>query len=239
MKTKPKQKKLARTSTAKLPEIKMTKPKTNYPMLIAISLVVITFILTLLYFDSLPDNIITHWNLNGNADGYTQKGFGLFIVPLMISGLIILLYFIPKIDPLQKNINEFRTEYHTLIAVICGFFLYLQIVIITLNLGMNFDIRILLSPAFAVLIYSTGVLIRKAKRNFFIGIRTPWTISSDSVWNKTHKKAGQLFKASAILSLIGLFIPEMAFFFIIVPLLLASLGVIIYSYFEYKKETKN
>ncbi len=219
-------------------KVKETKPKINYPIAFAISFIIIAFILSFLYYNDLPSSIITHWGINGNADGYSPKDFGLFLLPLLLTGVIILLYFLPKIDPLKKNINEFRTEYHTLIAVISGFFLYLQIVIIITNLGMNFDIRQLLVPAFAILIYSTGSLIKKAKRNFFIGIRTPWTISSDLVWEKTHNKAGKLYKASAILCLIGLFIPETAFFFMIVPLLLASLGVIIYSYIEYKKENK-
>jgi uncharacterized membrane protein len=217
---------------------KEIKSKINYPIAFAIIFIIVAFILSFLYYNDLPNSIITHWGINGNADGYAPKEFGLFFLPVLLTGIIILLYFLPKIDPLRENINEFRTEYHTLIAVISGFFLYIQIIIIIINLGMNFDIRQLLAPAFAVLIYSIGALIKKTKRNYFIGIRTPWTISSDLVWSKTHKKAGALYKASAILCLIGLFIPEIAFFFIIVPLLLASLGVIIYSYIEYKKEEK-
>lgn len=235
MKSKPKTRTITKNIKQKA-NFKENKLKVNYPILLALSFVVIAFIISALFYSSLPNSIITHWGLMGNADGYTPKEMGLFIVPVLMIGLIILLYLVPKIDPLRKNIDEFRTEYHLLIAVISGFFLYLQIVIISLNLGLNFDIRQLLVPAFAVLIYSTGALIKKAKRNFFIGIRTPWTISSDIVWEKTHNKAGKLYKASAILCLIGLFIPEVAFFFMIVPLLLASLGVIIYSYIEYKKE---
>ena len=237
MKTKSKPKSKAKLNEHKV-IAKVSKPKINYPIVFAISFVIITFAIGALFYNSLPSNIIMHWGLDGNADGTTTKEFGLFLIPLLMTGLLILLYFLPKIDPLRKNINEFRHEYHTLLAVISGFFLYIQLIMIILNLGFNLDIRQLLVPAFAILIYSTGALIKKAKRNFFIGIRTPWTISSDVVWDRTHNKAGKLFKASAILSLIGLIIPELAFFFIIVPLLLASLGVIIYSYVEYKKENK-
>jgi len=237
MKTKSKPKSKAKLNEHKV-IAKVNKSKINYPIVFAISFVIITFAIGALFYNNLPSNIIMHWGLDGNADGTTAKEFGLFLIPLLMTGLLILLYFLPKIDPLRKNINEFRHEYHAFIAVISGFFLYIQLIMIILNLGFNLDIRQLLVPAFAILIYSTGSLIKKAKRNFFIGIRTPWTISSDVVWDRTHNKAGKLFKASAILSLIGLIIPELAFFFIIVPLLLASLGVIIYSYIEYKKENK-
>lgn len=213
--------------------------KPNYRILLAISYIIIAFILSILFYNFIPDPMITHWGLNGEANGYTPKEAGIWFVPLVMTGILIILYYVPKLDPLSKNIDGFRKEYHTLIAVITGFFLYLQIISIALNLGINLDIRQLLSPAFAALVYSTGSLIKRTKRNFFIGIRTPWTLNSDLVWEKTHNKAAKLFKASAILSLIGLFVPELAFFFIIVPLLLASLGVIIYSYIEYKKETKS
>ncbi len=238
MKSKTKPKKRISPVNQKNAAKETVKQKPNYSILVSISCVVITFIISALFYNSLPSSIITHWGLMGNPNGYTPKEFGLFIIPLLMSGILVLLYFIPKIDPLKRNIDEFRKEYHMLIAVIMGFFLYLQIIIIIANLGITLDIRQLLVPAFAVLIYSTGALIRKTKRNFFIGIRTPWTISSDAVWEKTHAKAGKLFKASAILCLIGLFIPELAFFFMILPLLLASLWVVIYSYLEYKKENK-
>lgn len=230
-KQKPKQK------TANTPLTHNKKP--NYRILLAISYIIIAFIISILFYPLIPNQMITHWGLNGEANGFTPKEIGVWFVPLLMTGLLIILYYVPKLDPLTKNIDSFRKEYHTLIAVITGFFLYLQIISIALNVGINLDIRQLLPPAFAVLIYSTGSLIKRAKRNFFIGIRTPWTLNSDLVWEKTHTKAAKLFKASAILSLIGLFIPELAFFFIIVPLLLASLGIIIYSYIEYKRETKS
>jgi uncharacterized membrane protein len=218
-------------------QIKETRQR-NYPILFSISFVITAFALSILFYNFLPENIITHWGLNGEANGFTPKEGGILFIPLIMTGLLVLLYFLPKIDPLRKNIEDFKGEYHKMILTMTAFFLYLQLVLIILNLGFVFDIRQLLAPAFSGLIYSIGILIRKAKRNFLIGIKTPWTLNSDKVWEKTHLKASNLFKASAILSLIGITVPELAFFFMIIPILTASAWVIIYSYLEYKKEEK-
>ena len=113
---------------------------------------------------------------------------------------------------------------------------YLHIVTLLLNLGFKLDIRQLIAIGFALIFYSIGILMKKTKRNFFIGVKTPWTLSSDTVWEKTHNQASKLFKASAILALIGLITPNLSLFFIIVPIIISSIFIIIYSYIEYKKE---
>jgi uncharacterized membrane protein len=95
-----------------------------------------------------------------------------------------------------------------------------------------------LSPAFATLFYYSGVLIENAKRNWFIGIRTPWTLSSDRVWDKTHKIGGKLFKIAGIVALAAVFFETAAIFFIIVPVIIVSIYTVVYSYLEYQKESQ-
>ncbi len=82
---------------------------------------------------------------------------------------------------------------------------------------------------------ASGVMMENAKRNWFIGIRTPWTMSSDSVWNKTHAIGGKLFKISGGIAFLGVLFPDYAFFLVIAPIILSALYVTAYSYFEYKK----
>ena len=97
----------------------------------------------------------------------------------------------------------------------------------------------MLVPAFGILFYYCGVLVEKAEKNWFIGIRTPWTLSSDSVWKKTHVLGGKLFKASGLVALLGIFFKDWAFFLAIVPAIFLSIYTILYSYFEYQKEKKS
>jgi uncharacterized membrane protein len=116
--------------------------------------------------------------------------------------------------------------------------LYLYLLTIFWNIGFRFSIVFMLSPAFAILFYYAGILTENAKRNWFIGIRTPWTMSSDKVWDKTHKLGGMLFKVSGILALFGLLLPDYAFLLVVIPVVLVAIYTVVYSYFEYQKIKK-
>jgi len=105
-------------------------------------------------------------------------------------------------------------------------------------MGVRFNVIQLLAPAFGVLFYYCGILTENAKRNWFIGIRTPWTLSNEKVWDKTHKIGGKLFKIAGAIALSGIFFRTYTLFFVLVPALLAATYTVIYSYFEYQKETK-
>ena len=94
-------------------------------------------------------------------------------------------------------------------------------------------------PAMGLLFIVVGSMLRKAKRNFFIGIRTPWTLSSDTVWEKTHQLGSVLFMVSGALAVIGgLFGGTVAFWMLMVPLMGSTIFLLIYSYVLYQRETK-
>ena len=94
-------------------------------------------------------------------------------------------------------------------------------------------------PFLGVLFIAVGWMLRKAKRNFFIGIRTPWTLSSDTVWDKTHQLGSNLFMASGALAIVGGFFGGMtAFWLMFIPLIGSSLFLVVYSYVLYRGETK-
>jgi len=124
------------------------------------------------------------------------------------------------------------------VVLITVFLIYVHFIILSWNLKLRFSIPQVLSPAFAILFCYLGTLTENAKQNWFVGIRTPWTLSSKKVWEKTHKIGGKLFKICGIIALLGFFFPDLTFLFILVPLLLVCLCTIAYSYFEYRKEVK-
>jgi len=123
-------------------------------------------------------------------------------------------------------------------VVVVLFFLYTHLLILLWNIGIQFNMVQLLAPAFAVLLYYSAVATENAKRNWFIGIQTPWTLSSEKVWNKTHKLGGKLLKLAALISLLGVFIPSYAALLILIPIIIITVYVIFYSYVEYQKEAK-
>ncbi len=198
-------------------------------------IILASFVVSLYFYSQMPERMVSHWGFNNQPNGSSPKFLGLFIMPII--SLILFLFFIsiPKIDPLKANIEKFRKYYDWFIAIFILFFFYIHLLRILWNIGARFDMGQMMIPAMAILFYFCGVLIEKSKRNWFIGIRTPWTLSSDIVWEKTHKIGGKLFKVSGIICLMGIFFPKQAFFFIIIPIIFSALYSVFYSYFEHKK----
>ena len=159
-------------------------------------------------------------------------------MPFISLGLFLLFVLIPKIDPLKANIAKFRSHFDRFILVMFVFLFYLYLLTIFWNLGLRFNIIQFLTPAFGILFYCGGVLIENAKRNWFIGIKTPWTLSNDKVWEKTHKIGGKLFKSVGIIAFLGILFPNYALFFVLLPVIAVSIYTVAYSYFEHKKETE-
>ena len=138
-------------------------------------------------------------------------------------------------EPLKENVEKFKKYFDTFILIIILFLFYIYLLTVCWNLGGRFNMIMMMSPAIGAMFYYAGILMEKSKRNWFIGIRTPWTLSSDKVWEKTHKIGGLLFKISGLLAIIGMFFGNYAIFFVLFPILFTSVYTIIYSYLEYRK----
>jgi len=208
----------------------------NKTRIAALGIIIVSVIIAIYFYNIFPDTIATHWDSRGNVNGYMNKFLGLFLVPIIMLGSFLLFSALPYIDPLKQNIKKFRKQYDIFIAVIILFLLYVYILTIIWNLGYKINLLQFILPGFALLFYYIGILLKSTKRNYFIGIRTPWTLSNDIVWKKTHEKAGRLFKLSALICLIGLIFPEYSILFILVPVIAGSVYLIIYSYLIYPRK---
>jgi uncharacterized membrane protein len=169
------------------------------------------------------------------------KFWGVFLMPVISLGMFLLFLVIPSIDPLKANIAQFRESFNLFIVLIIAFMLYIHGLTLAWSLGyQDFKMSAAMLPFMGVLFVAVGFMLRKAKRNFFIGIRTPWTLSSDTVWDKTHQLGAILFMVSGALTIIGGFFGGLtAFWLMFVPLIGSSLFLVIYSYVLYHQETKS
>lgn len=201
---------------------------------IGIFLIFIGVLISLYFYNSLPNVLVSHWGLYGEPNGYSSKAVALFIMPTIASVLYALFLFLPKLDPLHKNIKLFEGHYTMFINFILFFLLYLHVLTIAWNLGYKFNFIVFLAPAFSALSYFLGILLENAKRNWFIGIRTPWTLSSDEVWDKTHKLGSKLYKYTAILPLLGIIFQPLAFILVVSSLVGVSLFLVFYSYWIFR-----
>ena len=195
------------------------------------------FLTAAYFYNKIPDKIASHWNVAGEVNGYMCKFWGIFLLPLISVGIFILFLIIPFIEPLKENLKKFRKYYDFFRTAILGFLFYIYLLTIFWNIN-QFNFTIFLVPAFSILIYCAGILIDNAKRNWFVGIRTPWTLSSDKVWNSTHKLGGILFKIAAVISLLGLIFPNQIIFLLVFPIIGFSVFLVFYSFFKYKQSHK-
>jgi uncharacterized membrane protein len=212
---------------------------TRKTIAIVLILVVLATAAAALHWNQLPDPMASHWDMQDRVNGSLPKFWGVFLLPLITLGLLALCLLIPMIDPLKANIAQFRNIFNLFSLFLVLFLMYTYALTIAWNLGFTqFRMGISLLPAAGLLIIVIGLMLRQTRRNFFIGIRTPWTLSSDHVWDATHRIGGWLLVASGVLALIGaLYGGLIAVCLILVPLLTSTVFLVIYSYVLYQRET--
>ena len=198
-------------------------------------MIVLAMAVSALFAQDMPQQMATHWNAKGEVDGYMPKFWALLFMPVLMAMVAGLMYFFPTIDPLRKNVDKFREYYETFIAVLMGFLLLVHLQTVLWNAGTQIDPGITISLGLAALMAYIGFMMGKAKRNWFIGIRTPWTLSSDAVWDKTHALGSKMFIGAGVIVAAGTFVPQYRFLFVILPVLIAALVPAAYSYFEFQK----
>jgi uncharacterized membrane protein len=202
------------------------------------ALLIATFVVSIAFYPRLPEKVPSHWNAQGEVDAYMSRFWGTFTLPFIMVVLILLFLLIPSIDPLKENIKKFKGYYYEFVVAFLIFMLFMQVQILLWSVGIKLSINVFVPIIIGVLFYFIGMLLEKAKRNWFIGIRTPWTLSSDVVWDKTHKIGALLFKICGIISIIGALFKRFSMYFILIPLFVSTVYLLAYSYVEYQKENK-
>jgi uncharacterized membrane protein len=199
-------------------------------------MVLLAVIIGIAVYPDMPARMASHWNAQGEVDGYMSRFWGVFLLPFIFVGLGLLFAAIPRIDPLKENIEQFRRYYDGFIILFFIFLLSIYLQVILWNIGIEISPNITFPIGVGILFYYVGILLGHAKRNWFIGIRTPWTLSNDMVWERTHQRGAKLFKIAGIVAFAGIFFQNYAVWFILVPIISVATYTIIYSYIEYQKE---
>jgi len=204
-----------------------------------IGIVLFSFILSIYFYPQVPEQMATHWDARGEVNGYMSKFWGLFFMPLMMAGIALLFLLVPRVDPRKANIEKFRKHYEGFIVLMLIFLLVVHVQVLLWNIGIEISPNSVLPVGVGLLFYYIGILTENAEQNWFVGVRTPWTLSSERVWKRTNRLAGKLFKIAGIAAFFGLFFPDLAVYFILGPALLAAFVTVVYSYLEYRKELQD
>ena len=209
--------------------------KKSYKLLFSIAVViVVTWLVALWYEPRLPEKIPTHWNIDGEVDGWTEKPWGIYLLPLISTATSLLLMLLPKIAPKGFRLDAAQSIYELLVLIMAIFMLAVMVLTFEAALDKSVDVNQWIMVGIGALFVLIGNYLSKVPKNFFLGIRTPWTLSSDEVWYKTHRLGGWFFIICGLLVILGGFLkwPTML---LIILLSAAALIPVIYSLVIYKK----
>ena len=166
--------------------------------LVSFLLVLAAFAIAAWFYPRLPNPVPTHWNAAGGINGYMPKPWGVFIMPLTMAGIWLVLAVLPRISPRGFGLRSFEAVYGLIQIIFVAVLLLITIVALVAAQGRHVAINIILPALLGVLLAVLGNYMGKVRKNFFIGIRTPWTLASDEVWARTHRLAGWLFVAAGL-----------------------------------------
>ena len=137
-------------------------------IVIILAILALMLIISLAFYPHLPEQVASHWNAQGEVDGYMSRFWGTFATPLIIIGVVALLLTVPLIDPLKENIKKFKGYYYEFIMVLAIFMLLVQIQTLLWNVGIKVNVNIFVPILTGALFYFVGMLLEKAKRNWLL-----------------------------------------------------------------------
>ncbi len=201
---------------------------------IGAGLVMAAFALSGALYARLPALLPTHWNIHGAIDGYTPKPWGPFVMPITMAAMLLVFAALPRISPRGYSIERFRAVFAILCAAILGLLFVIHGAVLLAGLGFPVPMERVSPIGIGVLFMVLGNYLGKVTKNFFVGIRTPWTLASDEVWLRTHRVGGMVFVAAGFLSVVSAFFVS-GWVVLLVATGFAVVIPVVYSYLLYRK----
>jgi uncharacterized membrane protein len=204
---------------------------------IPLVLIVIAVLVSIFAYPHLPDRVPTHWNASGEVNGWSSRLWGAWMLPLTMALVWLILRAVPHIDPRKANYAKFQGMYDWLVILVIAFMLAIHVVIILAATGSPIEMHKVMMPSVGIFIAALGFLLPRVHPNWFVGIRTPWTLTSDISWERTHKIAGPLFIALGVLIVASTAIaPTTAIWILVVAAVGITIFLFAYSYQVWKED---
>ena len=208
-------------------------------ILIAVVLVAM-FVVSFYAWQRLPagGRIAVHWGVNGQPDRYGSKFEGLLLIPLMTLGIAGIMLLMPLIEPRRLHLKLSLKAYIVIISAIIVLMLGLYLITVLHALGWQVNVMRSVCVGVGVLFILIGNYLGKIRSTFFFGIRTPWTLSSELAWDKTHRLGGRLFAVIGLILALGSFVftGKMVFIFLITALAILLITITVYSYLIWRSD---
>jgi uncharacterized membrane protein len=200
-------------------------------------LVVVSVIASVVAYPSMAERVPTHWNMQGEVDGWSSRYVVAWVIPLVMASMLVIFRILPHIDPRRANYEKFRGAYDAIVIATVVFMTGLHMLLLASATGSEVPIGRIIPAAVGAFFMVLGVLLPRAHPNWFIGIRTPWTMTSDVAWERTHRLGGTLFLLSGVLTVLAsVATPRQAAWVLIVSASVTGVTVIAYSYVVWRQE---
>jgi immunity protein, SdpI family len=209
-------------------------PMTRPYFLLAASIVLVSFIATLIIYPQLPNFVPTHWDIHNRVNGYSPK-WALFLMgPGMMLPIIVVFYYLPWLSPKQFEVESFRGISLQIMVVLVAMLAYFQAVILFTVSGHRVDVGRAILGGVCSLFALLGNVMGKLRRNFYLGIRTPWALANERVWNATHRFAAKTFVAVGLTGLL-LILFGITGWPVLIVLIAGPAAPVVYSLMFYKQ----
>ena len=194
------------------------------------------------FWEKIPQTIPTHYNFQGTADAWGDKSMLLWMIPGLSLFLYLLLLVIPLIDP-KKQFETMGNKYFTIRLIVQGLISSLCIIIVLAALNTQLNFTNVMIPVLAFFFILLGYFLPGVKSNYFVGIRTPWTLNDEKNWEQTHRLGGWVFMiGGAVMLLAYLVLSELTFAIVLMvcigAMVLIPIGYSFYLFVVGKKEVK-
>lgn len=197
--------------------------------------------LVVFYWPQLPESMPTHWGIDGRPDSWMPKPWGALVGPLTTTFVYVLLVLSPYIDPRKRNWEAFGSFYPVIKTGVTALMLFVTFLALSTAASetQTFQPGTLL-VGIGLLFVVLGNYLPKVRSNFFVGIRTPWTLSSDDVWMRTHRLTGKLMVVMGLLFMVAAWLPPSWAFGVVMAatavLVVVSFG---YSYWLFRRQARD
>jgi uncharacterized membrane protein len=198
-------------------------------------LIVAMFAAAVWAWPQLPERLPIHWNIYGDVDGWGNRFMGLLFLPLMVLGIYFLLLLLPLVDPGKVNYQNFGKAYAAIRIAFVVFMTAIYAVMLLNAFGHTVNMSTVVLLMTGLLFIVLGNFLSKIRPNWFVGVRTPWTLSSKLSWDKTHRLAGWLFMLmGALFGVVAIAQNAWTFTAMLVVDTLCIIWMIVYSYLVYR-----
>jgi uncharacterized membrane protein len=188
------------------------------------------------FYRAFPQRVAVHWNLYGHPDGWSNPAFAAFFMPALIAVCYAVVLAVPLLDPNKERYREFGRANQVIRLAITAFLVFTYLVASLNNLGYDLPIARLMPAGIGAMFLAIGNYMPKIKPNWFIGVRTPWTLSSEQVWVRTHRFSGRAFAVSGLVCLVAAFTaPVYAFIAVLLSAICVSALTVAYSWWIWTK----